>query len=395
MKFILKKNILLFFVLFQVTFISLAQEDTVYTKKTFFQRLDSIRNWKLETGRSTLTPFIAPSYSPEMQVMITAGGLFTFKLQPISPLLSRSSMPFSIGYSTNGSLNVSIRANIYGRDDKLRITGEYWLKDMPDNYWGVGYKKGRYVEQGKATTAYHRYWKQFKFKVAYQVIKNFFIGFNFDRNATRAEDLNPQMENDDYIKLYGTSINNTGLGTTWRFDSRDFPENAFKGVFVELSGTTYMQSPKSDHDFHVSEIDYRQYQQIVREGSTLAWQIKGRITTNDVPWTELSMLGTPFDLRGYTWGRYRDYAMAFILTEYRYMFARKTANSNGDFYGPLGFVVWGGTGSVGTKFGHLHNWLPNGGVGLRFELQKRMNIRIDYGVGVKSSGFYISFNEAF
>ena len=29
------------------------------------------------------------------------------------------------------------------------------------------------------------------------------------------------------------------------------------------------------------------------------------------------------------------------------------------------------------------------------ELQKRMNVRIDYGIGLDSSAFYISFNEAF
>jgi hypothetical protein len=39
--------------------------------------------------------------------------------------------------------------------------------------------------------------------------------------------------------------------------------------------------------------------------------------------------------------------------------------------------------------------LLNGGVGLRFEIQKRMNLRIDYGIGAGSSAFYFSFNEAF
>ena len=104
-----------------------AQNETTYRKKTFLQRLDSIQEWRIERGRSTLTPFIAPSYSPEMKFTLTAGGLFTFKLKPVNPVLSRSSMPFSMGDSTNGSLLVSVRGIIYGSAVGLRISGEYWL----------------------------------------------------------------------------------------------------------------------------------------------------------------------------------------------------------------------------------------------------------------------------
>ena len=39
--------------------------------------------------------------------------------------------------------------------------------------------------------------------------------------------------------------------------------------------------------------------------------------------------------------------------------------------------------------------LPNYGVGLRWELKKRVNVRLDYGFGKKTSGFLLSLNEAF
>jgi len=112
------------------------EQDTIHEKKNFLQRMDSITNWKLERGRSTFMPFVAPSYSPETSLMLTVGGLFTFMTKPGNKVLSRSSIPFSVGYSINGSLNMSVKANIYMASDKLRLTGEYWNKDMPDNYWG-------------------------------------------------------------------------------------------------------------------------------------------------------------------------------------------------------------------------------------------------------------------
>lgn len=383
------------FLFFLATGSLMGQEDSTYQKKSFFQRMDSIKNWKLEKGKYTLTPFIAPSYSPEMQLTLTAGGLWTFKMKPDNPVLSRSSVPFSIGYSTNGSLQVSIKANLYAKGDRLRISGEYWLKDMPDNYWGAGYLNGRYVEKGDSTTKYHRDWQQFKFKVVYEVVTNFFVGLNYDRNRTKATDINPLMEEDPDFQRHGDNVQNSGFGLVLRYDSRDFPENAYKGFLLELAGTGYGKHTSSNNIFQAYELDYRQYQKIVREGSTLAWQIKTRNTHEDVPWTEMSMVGTPFDLRGYTWGHYRDRTMLFALAEYRYMLPRKNPTTTGKMYGPFGFVAWAGAGSIAENFEDIKYWLPNAGIGLRFELQERMNVRIDYGFGINSSAFYISFNEAF
>ncbi len=237
--------------------------------------------------------------------------------------------------------------------DKLRLTAEYWNKNMPDNYWGVGYENGWNIPQSDSTTAYQRKWQQFKFKIAYEVLKNFFIGINHDRNKTKSNDVNPLMAADTNYLKYGDEIHNSGFGLVWRYDSRDFPENAYKGVLIELAGTGYGLLKGTTSHYQAYELDYRQYQTIVRKGSTLAWQIKTRFTHGDVPWTELSMVGTPFDLRGYTWGRYRDYSSLFFLAEYRYMFGRKKPNGRGEMYGPFGFVVWTGAGSVTPDYGEF------------------------------------------
>ena len=71
------------------------ETDSISKKKGCLKRMDSISNWKMEHGRSTLVPFAAPSYTPETSVMLTAGGLYTFKMNQEDKLLSRSSVPFS------------------------------------------------------------------------------------------------------------------------------------------------------------------------------------------------------------------------------------------------------------------------------------------------------------
>ena len=61
----------------------------------------------------------------------------------------------------------------------------------------------------------------------------------------------------------------------------------------------------------------------------------------------------------------------------------------------IGAVVWAGTGSVGPSINELSYWMPNVGLGLRYELQPRLNLRLDYGIGYNSTGFYFNFSEAF
>ena len=390
-----------FHVLLFVSFIVLhdvsfgQNKDSTAQKKNIFQRMDSISNWKIEQGKATLTPFVAPSYTPETNAMLTAGGLFTFSLNPSDKLLSRSSIPFSIGYSVNGSLNTSVRANIYGLHDKLRIGAEWWHKNMPDNYWGIGYEDARNNPLSDSTTAYQRNWMNLKFNVVYEVFTSIYVGLNYDFNRTIASEVNPVMAEDPNYLEFGDTILNSGFGLVLRYDTRDFPENAYSGIFLDLSGTAYGKHFDDANVFHVITFDYRQYQALKRNGRTLTWQLKTSYSNGDVPWPNMSMIGTPFDLRGYRWGQYRDLSSIFILTEYRHMFGRKKPNSRGDMYGPLGFVVWTGTGSVTPTWGEFNNWIPNAGVGLRFELLKRMNLRIDYGVGYDSSAFYFSFNEVF
>ncbi|MEM8894935.1 MAG: hypothetical protein AAGC88_10180, partial [Bacteroidota bacterium] len=110
-------------VYFIASFPLLAQKDDT----NLLSNIDSLRAASIEFGRSKLTPFIAPSYSPELEFLISAGGLYTFTTEKGNPLLERSVLPFSIGYSSNGSLQISAKLTLYGKEDKTRGEGEFWL----------------------------------------------------------------------------------------------------------------------------------------------------------------------------------------------------------------------------------------------------------------------------
>ncbi len=356
---------------------------------------DSTALIEMDLKKIRFSPFIAPSVSPEVGFMLVGGGLVSFKTDRSDRLLQPSSVPFSFGYSSNGSANFNFRPAIFFKNDKNRISGDIWMKDMPDNYWGVGYDAGKNPSKPDSTTSYNRNWWQVYMKYVHQFRNDFFAGVLFDYNRTVATNLSNEMALDPNVINNGHFIRNWSLGLLLQYDSRDVTVNAYEGLFLEFSSNFYRSEGFKKPNYQIVVLDYRQYKSLGRPGRTLAWQAKTRIGNGNVPWPEMSQIGTPFDLRGYRWGRYRDKSMLFGIAEYRHMFMRKTARKDGSMMSRFGFVTWLATGSIGDTFGDMTNWLPNGGVGLRFEIQKRMNARLDFGIGDDSTAFYVSFNEAF
>jgi len=392
----MKKALLLsFFFCFACNYLLAQREAEEEENLPFIPTKDSSQVLEMDLKNLRVLPFIAPTVSPEVGFMLVGGGLISFKLDKESKILQRSSIPFSFGYSTNGSANMNIRPNLFFKNDKNRVSGDIWMKDMPDNYWGVGYDAARNPSKPDSTTNYTRNWWQVYIKYVHQFRKNLFAGVLFDYNQTKATSLSPSMQEDPNIRKDGTFIRNWSVGLLFQYDSRDLTVNAYDGLFLEVSSNFYRSKGFEKPYYQIVVLDYRQYKQIKRPGRTLAWQAKSRIGINDVPWPEMSQLGTPFDLRGYLWGRYRDRSMLFGILEYRHMIMRKTPRKDGSMMSRFGFVTWIASGSIADDFPNFSNWLPNAGVGLRFEVQKRMNARFDFGIGDDNSAFYISFNEAF
>jgi len=360
--------------------------DTLTKKELRLQK----KQLKVEQGKILFTPLAGPAYTPELGFTVAGGFMLSYKTNPDDSLIQRSSSPIMFGVSSTGGVFASSIVSTYWLQDKLRIYADIWYKDMPDHYWGVGYESGSSTPKSDSTTAYDRTWLWLNPKILWQVKKHYFLGLNIDYNYTGVS--NPSegvKQSPDYLK-YGSENMNSGLGLVLRYDSRDVPVNAWSGSFLDLQSTFYSTAFGGDNTYQVYQLDFRQYFQVSRPGRTVAFQFKTRVGVGDIPYGELSQLGTPFDLRGYTWGRYRDKSMIFFIGEYRHMFEKSSGKLSRH-----GVVAWMGAGSIAADPSKFENWLPNFGFGYRFEVQPRMNLRIDIGIGRETSGFYFNFNEAF
>jgi hypothetical protein len=97
-------------------------------------------------------------------------------------------------------------------------------------------------------------------------------------------------------------------------------------------------------------------------------------------------------MRGYYAGRFNDLCAISLQAELRQQIFKR-----------FGAVAWGGAGNVFHNF-RTFAWsetLPTYGVGLRFELKKGVNLRLDYGFGSRDQrgklihGAVFAINEEF
>jgi len=339
-----------------------------------------------------LVPVAAPAYTPELGFLLAVGGAMTWNGDAEHPTLARSSLNAIIGGSTVGAVLFQARLVTFLQDDATRINALVDVRDQPDHYFGVGIANGSSRRIGRDTTYYRRTWWNAEPTLLRRLVGPLYGGAVLQVSGAVAREVSEGVSSDPDFARHGPSIVNTGVGLTLQLDTRDVPINAWKGLFLSVTWTGFGRALGANTEWHALALDYRHYVQLFRPGSTLAWQVKYRSAFGDAPWSELSQVGTPFDLRAYRWGQYRDRTGFMALLEYRFMLPFDPDS----LWSHLGVAAWGGVGALGnTALPDFTRVLPSAGLGLRVELIKRVTVRLDVGFGRDSRAVYFNFLEAF
>ncbi|CDF78103.1 conserved hypothetical protein, bacterial surface antigen (D15)-like family [Formosa agariphila KMM 3901] len=344
----------------------------------------------IEANDPFLSILAGPGYTPENGLLLGGGFLYTFKTNKEDSLIQRSSIPINTFFSTKGNFQVSTALQSFWLEDKLRLNARFVYSNAEDQYYGVGFDNAENTVQSDSTTTYNRKLISFKPTVLTRIRENLYLGVGVDVNNTKVTNSNPVMDQDpDYLK-FGPENFNSGLLFSLNYDSRDITVNAWKGWYAKLLTGFYGNYLGSDNDYQVYEFDIRTYFQIYRPGNILAFKLYGRITEGDTPYQELTALGGTNALRGYITGQYRDEAGIYFISEWRHTFEKQDKSLS-----KHGMTLWIASGTMASSVSEMNQWVPNGGIGYRFEVQPRMNVRIDFGIGRESSGLYFNFTEAF
>ncbi|KAI9441980.1 hypothetical protein F5148DRAFT_1293294 [Russula earlei] len=209
--------------------------------------------------------------------------------------------------------------------------------------------------------------------------------------------INQHMQKDPNYIQTGQFVANTGIGAILSYDTRDVPQNPYRGIYSTLIYTVYSPSLGGNTNFQALDFDNRFFIPLSKHKiRTLAINLRSRYDFGQVPFTSMISLGTSSDLRGFRFGQFRDYYMNYLITELRYKIYKGDGKPT-----RFGFVVWGGLGSIGDNLGSslFVRVLPDCGVGLRFEIQPRLNLRVDFGYAPSPAGShtgtYFNFLEAY
>ncbi len=327
-----------------------------------------------------------PGYSKNtsLSLGVLAAGLY--RIDRTDSLTPPSDISIFGNVSIIGCYALGVRGNTLFSHNRHKINYTLMFSSQPRDMWGVGYAAGRDNRPSNYTE------KQYKVHVnyMYQVLPHTYVGakLNFEHTAGRKFDTESAAYRSMLEHMPGLRhrYTATGLGVLVEYDSRDFIPNPYRGVYLSLHGTWF---PRALGDCGKgllrTTVTLDGYQQ-VWNGGILAADLYGEVNSSGTPWPMLARPGGMWRLRGYYQGRYVDNDMITFQVELRQRIWRR-----------IGCTVWGGAGNVFPRFDRF-DWgqtLPNYGIGFRWELKKRVNVRLDYGFGRKTGGFLMNLNEAF
>lgn len=366
------------------------------------QLLRQLRRDSIRANKKIWTSILGgPSYNPEASLGIGGAMLMSFRMNKYDTISQRSFIPVGFNISINGTFIAAGAGTLFFNENKFRIYVKYGFRTEPANFYGIGYDQIKEAEQlkdlyGKDSVTFHKTSIQFNPRFVWEIFPHVYTGALIDINYAKSKDMSSFMEQNAAIRKFGKKYHNIGLGLLFQYDTRDDVATPYHGMLLSATGTLYGKYFGGNYNYEMVELEYRQFRQLFKRRSTLGWTAKSQIGFDNVPYTELPIFGSPFDLRGYLWGKYRDKSMAYGIVEYRHMFMSQEAFDRGAFWSKFGAVAWVGTGTIGETPAKWNKWKFNYGVGLRIQLQPRKNFRLDIGKEPGQKwGIYMNMTEAF
>ena len=323
-------------------------------------------------------------YKPETSLGFGGAGSYIFrvgKCEKSKPGRPSSISPFVI-YTLKKQFIAQLGVDLYLKNENYHLVGEIKRSKYPDKFFGVGNHTLEADEESyisKSTSFFLSFLKKLG--------SGFNIGVQYHFSDWKIVD----VEEGGLLKdssLPGSREGTlSGVSFVVNHDTRDNIFFPMKGDFIELNSRFYKKWLGSDFNFTDITLDARKYMKLF-SSHVLAVQSLVKIQTGTVPFLNLARMGGPNIMRGYFEGRFRDKNLLVFQAEYRM-----------PLFWRLGLVGFAGLGNVAETFSRLKpgEFKSSYGFGLRFlfDTKEKIQLRMDFGFGKDSSGFYFSIFEAF
>jgi hypothetical protein len=323
------------------------------------------------------------SYSRETELAFGAFGVVYFRLGDAPPESRPSFFGGTATFTTRAQIFVDTYPELWWDHERWMLSGQVAYRRSPEYFFGIG--NDTHADAREPYTL-HTFWSRFDLR--YRAWKALFVGarHEFQWHELRNLDHAPLLAAGTIRGAEGGWRH--GIGPTLVWDSRDNTLAARSGVYYQVSFLAYGGFLGSDYDYARLTLDARHYISLAPE-HTLAFELFLDALAGDVPFNQLAQLGGSARMRGYYEGQFRDKTYAMAQVEYRLM----------PLFWRIGVVVFAGVGEVAERWRDFSfeglKWAV--GVGLRYALnvEERIHVRLDVGVGPSTWGLNVTILEAF
>jgi outer membrane protein assembly factor BamA len=331
--------------------------------------------------RHTLVlPIIARSIETGWSFGMATASTFHLKM---SDTTTRTSNAQALAlYTTRAQLVLAINGSIYFPGERFIINEQLSYSSFPDKFWGLG----------KDTRDSSK--EPYKFKQYYvylhpqrRIGRRLFLGVIYEFQRVFGVEYTPGglFDKENIVGRDGYHI--SGLGLSFTYDTRNNAFSPDHGTMLQFYFDHFMPLVGSNYRYTNYVLDLRRFIRVYQQ-QVLALQAYGFFNAGEVPLRSLAYLGGANSMRGYYAGRYRDKNEAVLQAEYRVpLFWR---------FGAVGFA---GLGNVSPELHDLNfddvKLSYGGGVRIALNRAEKLNLRLDYGLGRHSQGFYLQLGEAF
>jgi hypothetical protein len=198
------------------------------------------------------------------------------------------------------------------------------------------------------------------------------------------------LPSDRYVPGFNTGSQFVRGGLSVTFDARDNPARPARGLLLDARAT-YTRGLDDPSSYFTLRGTVAGYIDLNRGLHVLMLRLRSDMVLpagNDfVPFTELAILGGADDLRGFAWGRFRDYGSILATVELRWhVWLWADAVLFADYGGTFG------KGFSGFSFDRLY---PDVGAGVRIRTSSRVLFRVQAAYGFPDGlQFYLTAGAA-
>ncbi|MDE6652351.1 MAG: outer membrane protein assembly factor [Paramuribaculum sp.] len=324
-----------------------------------------------------------PSYTREASFGIGALCTALYRVDRNDTLRSPSDVVACVNASLNGFYVFFIKGNVLFPDNRSRLNYRVDLYKKRLDFWGINSEQ----TATNPKSIYDRRNVGLKINYVYRITRNLYLGAKFQADYTDAR----HIANPEYLLGERRNIYVTGLGVSAEIDSRNSILTPTKGIHLTYSAMFYPECFGSAPAFFNSHTFIGNLYAGLWKDALVAFDFYARLNSSKAPWTMREMVASDgIRMRGYYMGSYIDNSQIALQAELRQ-----------HIWGRLGATAWIGGATVFSSLRDFHRqkirpeWLPNGGLGLRFEFKHNVNARIDFGMGRHTCGFVFAVGEAF